>query len=434
MVAVADGFAVSDGASAYEKAGTFRQPGEGARKMPALEVIALGVLLGLATLGVAQAHGADDMPDGATAVMADPSEPDTRTDGLLPPTLSKEARGPARAVIDGMKLWASGATLAVCFVEEATPAARQRIMAAAKEWAKAADLNIQFDFGDPAGPQMCDNTKAHQISISFKGDGSSSYVGTDSKDHEPSMVLGSLNDDKSRVAQDPQEVKRIVLHEFGHAIGLEHENQSPEAHCGDQIDWPKAEKYYQEHMHWSPKTVHENLETMAIPMRAAKDALKISGHDPKSIMQYAMPAEIFKEGTSASCMTKLNYDLSDTDRKWVEDLYSDQQSDIKKAMLDTTDKILKQGGVPDEERKAAIAKIGETFGITVSQTNNAGRDVIAPVQTITGNGNTTTGVNNSVTTNNTTNNGPIINQTNTGANSQNIGTITGNVTIGAPAK
>jgi hypothetical protein len=407
--------------------------------MPAPKVLALGVLFGLVTTGAAQAHGADDMPDGATAVMADPAQPDTRTDALLPPDLSREARGPARAVIDGMKLWATGATLEVCFVDEAPQAVRQRIVAAAKEWAKAADLNLQFDFGDPNGPQMCDKAKPHEISISFKGDGSSSYVGTDSKDHEPSMVLGGLNHDKSRISQDSEEVKRIVLHEFGHAIGLEHENQSPEAHCSDQIDWPKAEKYYQEHMHWSPKTVHENLETMAIPMRAAKDALKISGYDPKSIMQYAMPAEIFKEGTSASCMTKLNYDLSDTDKKWVEGLYSDQQADIKRAMLDTTDKILKQGGVPDDERKAAIAKIGETFGITVNQTNNAGRDVnannagrdvTAPVQNITGNGNTTTGVSNSVTTNNA----PVITQSTSGANSQNIGTINGNVTFGAPPK
>ena len=402
--------------------------------MRASGMVAFGVLLGLVTLGVAHAHGADDMPGGGAAVIADPAEPDTKTDGLLPPCLSKAARGPARAVIDGMKLWASGATLAVCFVDEATPAARQRIVAAAKEWAKAANLNLQFDFGDPAGPQTCDKTKPHQISISFKGDGSSSYVGTDSKDHEPSMVLGSLNDDTSRIAQNPQEVKRIVLHEFGHAIGLEHENQSPEAHCSDQIDWPKAEAYYRERMHWSPQTVHDNLETMEVPMRAAKDALKISGYDPRSIMQYAMPAEIFKEGASASCMTKFNFDLSDTDRKWVEGLYSDQQPGIKKAMLDAADKVLKEGGVPDEERKAAIARIAGTFGITVNQTNNAGRDVNAPVQNVTGNGNTTTGVSNSATTNTTTNNGPVITQSSSGPNSQNIGTITGNVTFGAPAK
>jgi hypothetical protein len=81
-------------------------------------------------------------------------------------------------------------------------------------------------------------------------------------------------------------------------------------------------------------------------------------------------------------------------------------------MLNTEDNVLKAAGVPDDDRKAAIAKIGETFGITVNQTNNAGRDVnannagrdvIAPVQNITGNGNITTGVNNG---NVTINNGP----------------------------
>src|SRR6478735_1831582 len=97
-----------------------RRP-EGVRQMRASRMVAFGVLLGLATQGVAHAHGADDLPGGGAAVIADPAEPDTRTDGLLPPSLSKAARGPARAVIDGMKLWATGATLAVCFVDEATP-------------------------------------------------------------------------------------------------------------------------------------------------------------------------------------------------------------------------------------------------------------------------------------------------------------------------
>ena len=130
-------------------------------------------------------------------------------------------------------------------------------------------------------------------------------------------------------------------------------------------------------------------------------------------MQYALPAEIFKEGRGAPCFSTTNYDLSPTDKKWVAGLYPDQPDEqlrVKKAMLDSEDKVLKEGGVPDEERKAAIAKIGETFGVTVNQTNNAerdvnantaGRDVIAPIQNITGNGNITTGVNSgSITINN----------------------------------
>src|SRR5215472_6751125 len=145
---------------------------------------------------------------------------------------------------------------------------------------------------------------------------------------------------------------------------------------------------------------------MAVPIGAAKDSLQISGYDKQSIMQYALPAEIFKEGRAAPCFSTTNYDLSPTDKKWVAGLYPDQPEEqvrVKKAMLDTEDKVLKAAGVPDEDRKAAIAKIGETFGITVNQTNtagrdvnanSAGRDVIAPIQNVTGNGNITNGVNN----------------------------------------
>ena len=260
---------------------------------------------------------------------------------------------------------------------------------------------------------MCDPKQTYDITIGFKGDGAYSYTGIDSKGKMPSMNLQYLDDEKTRIAQNEREVKRIVLHEFGHAIGLEHEHQSPAAHCSDEIDWPAAEKFYKDRLGWSPEMVHENLETMAVPIRAAKDALQISRYDKQSIMQYALPAEIFKEGRSALCFSTPNYDLSPTDKKWVAGLYPDQpeeQRRVKKAMLDSEDKVLKEGGVPDEERKAAIAKIGESFGVTVNQTNNAGRDVnantagrdvIAPIQNITGNGNITTGVNSgSITINN----------------------------------
>jgi hypothetical protein len=371
--------------------------------MPAIKVTIMATLLGLAPIAAAQAHGfGSTAPDAEVAI--DPKVPDTSKYALLPQSLGKDAQAPARAVLDQMKVWGAGVTLEICFAEPATVTMRKRIADAAKEWEKWSSLH--FDFGSPDEPRMCDPKQTYDITIGFRGDGAYSYTGIDSKGKMPSMNLQHLDDEKARIAQNEREVKRIVLHEFGHAIGLEHEHQSPEAHCSDEIDWPTAEKYYKDRLGWPPETVHENLETMAVPIRAAKDSLQISGYDKQSIMQYALPAEIFKEGRAAPCFSTTNYDLSPTDKKWVAGLYPDQpeeQARVKKAMLDTEDKVLKQGGVPDEERKAAITRIGEVFGVTVNQINNAGRDVnantagrdvIAPIQNITGNGNITSGVNN----------------------------------------
>ena len=282
--------------------------------MPMVEVIILEALLGLMSIGPAQAHGfGNTAPGGEVGV--DPKVPDTSKYALLPPSLGKDAQAPARAVLDQMKVWGDGVTLAVCFAKPDPVDARKRIMDDAKEWEKWA--NLHFDFGNPDDPRMCDPKQTYDITIGFKGDGSYSYTGIDSKGKMPSMNLQYLNDEKARVSQDDREVRRIVLHEFGHAIGLEHEHQSPAAHCGDEIDWPAAEKFYHDRLGWSPETVHENLETMAVPIRAAKDALQISGYDKQSIMQYALPAEIFKEGRAASCFSTTNYDLSPTYKKWV---------------------------------------------------------------------------------------------------------------------
>ena len=401
--------------SAQESGGVGADPDllqgtEGAQELHAIAIVLVGALMGLAPIAAARAHGfGSTAPDAEVAT--DPKAPDTSKYALLPQSLSKDAQAPARAVLDEMKVWGAGVTLAVCFAEPATVTARKRIEDAAKEWEKWSSL--RFDFGDPDDPRMCDPKQSYDITIGFKGDGAYSYTGIDSKGKMPSMNLQYLDDEKTRVWQNEREFRRIVLHEFGHAIGLEHEHQSPAAHCADEIDWPAAEKFYKDRLGWSPETVHENLDTMAVPIRAAKDALQISGYDRQSIMQYALPPEIFKQGRASPCFSTTNYDLSATDKKWVAGLYPDQpdeQAHVKRAMLDTEDKVLKQGGVPDDERQAAIAKIGETFGVTLTQTNNAGRDVnantagrdvIAPIQNITGKGNITSGVNNgSITINN----------------------------------
>ncbi|KAI3612956.1 peptidase m12a astacin [Moniliophthora roreri] len=66
-----------------------------------------------------------------------------------------------------------------------------------------------------------------EIRISFKGPGSWSAVGTDARlitnKDEPTMSFGWLADSSEPSAED----KGTILHEFGHALGMMHEHQSP---------------------------------------------------------------------------------------------------------------------------------------------------------------------------------------------------------------
>ena len=221
---------------------------------------------------------------------------------------------------DPTKFWPNGSTLRVCFVDPASVSVRQRIADAAKEWEKWA--NLHFDFGDVADPRMCAGDQTYDVTIGFHDDGSASLIGRDSLHMpRPSMNLGHFDDETSAVARDPREFRRIVLHEFGHVLGLEHEFQNPLGSCNDKLDWAKVTKYYTEHMGWSAEMVQANLRAINRPLRPPAQRMLVSPFDRASIMQYALPADVFEDGAGNPCYSERNYELSDADKQWIGTLY-----------------------------------------------------------------------------------------------------------------
>jgi hypothetical protein len=207
-------------------------------------------------------------------------------------------RGHRAALLLGAK-WNVGDSISVRFLEGA-PQLQQRVRSVAEEWTDLA--NLSFDFRN-SGPT--------DIRIAFEqGNGSWSYLGTVCRqipEPEATMNYGWLTPDSPE-----DELRRVVLHEFGHALGLIHEHQNPK---NGGIDWNRAAVIAD----LSRPPNRWNLETIESNMFQKYDPASLSATDADllSIMMYPIPRAWTNDGTSAG----LNSELSDRDRAFIAENY-----------------------------------------------------------------------------------------------------------------
>ncbi|MFJ8530950.1 M12 family metallopeptidase [Bacillus sp. NPDC094106] len=213
---------------------------------------------------------------------------------------------PEEIAILTAKKWDNSRTLRVRFLD-GTPDVQAKVEKYAHEWEEYVD--IKFVFG---------NDPDAEIRISFQHDkGSWSYIGTDclSIDKtEPTMNFGWL---KSNTADD--EYSRVVLHEFGHALGCIHEHQNPTAN----IPWNK-EAVYGLYMgppnNWSKEEIDNNIFR-----RYSNTETNFSAFDKNSIMLYAIPSSLTTNGFEVGW----NRILSDMDKKFMSELYPKANDNFK---------------------------------------------------------------------------------------------------------
>jgi hypothetical protein len=110
-------------------------------------------------------------------------------------------------------------------------------------------------------------------------------------------------------------MRRIILHEFGHALGMMHEHQSPSAECDSEINWDAA---YQmgARMGWDQKMVHAQMRQLT-----SLEEFNSSTVDRRSIMHYSLAPELFKLGRNSKCWVPDNNDLSEQDRTFIASIY-----------------------------------------------------------------------------------------------------------------
>lgn len=150
-----------------------------------------------------------------------------------------------------------------------------------------------------------------EIRVGFKrSDGCWSHVGKDALEvatKENTMNLGWLYESMA----DRTELQRVVLHEFGHALGLEHEHSSPM--LGVEWNRPLVYDYYRNTQGWTKSDVDWNIFR-----RLELVDVETTPFDERSIMLYSFPPDFTLNGVGFPWE---NSELSEGDKQIVKLLY-----------------------------------------------------------------------------------------------------------------
>jgi hypothetical protein len=200
----------------------------------------------------------------------------------------------------GVIQWTNQNRLNVVFKDGNDPWNRQvqaKLRDIVKEWEDYCDITFTFDQGG-----------SRDITIQFVPDADypgygiyQSLLGPNSHGQNPSMWL------LFQPGTDDGELKRVILHEFGHALGLIHEQTRPDVSIG----WiPDAVNNYYSFTGWSKDKIYEQVMKPS-PYKA----LLKSPFDLKSIMIYPIPRGL------AAIEVGWSMDLSPMDKVFIARFY-----------------------------------------------------------------------------------------------------------------
>lgn len=209
--------------------------------------------------------------------------------------------GKTRAALMKDAKWDSGDRITISFLD-GDSSVQARIKQVAKSWVAPGLANLRLNFRDDTNDTL--------IRISFQHPGSWSTVGTTCRFitdlTEATMNYGWLTPNSSET-----ELRRVVLHEFGHALGLIHEHQNPDG----GIQWNRENVIRDLSAppnEWSLEDIEHN---MFRPHAVAET--NFTELDKSSIMMYPIPLS----WTTNNFSVGLNNELSQKDKQFIRKQY-----------------------------------------------------------------------------------------------------------------
>lgn len=217
----------------------------------------------------------------------------------------RATQGRSRAAATRRFLWAPGDEIFIAYQEDGDPEEdrdlRELVEKYAPEWMQYANVTLTF----------IDDPDDADIRISFRFPGCWSTVGNSCKT-EP-RERPTMNFNAARMRRSNAAVARgVVLHEFGHALGLIHEHQHPQT----PLEFNRRQviaDVSRPPNNWSEAKIERNIFAPAIAGETNAGV-----YDPDSIMMYPIPPHWLMNPEES---TEENHDLSDADIAFIATQY-----------------------------------------------------------------------------------------------------------------